>query len=584
MRRPYRARGGTGDAIGRLVAEFKKLGITASGDVAKAFNTLFVQGNLGSFTLGNMSSEGEKLVSSFVRLGYSGPSAVKQMGALAQVARSVTGSAPEATSAVEGFLRAFTDAKKIEKIEKELGVQVRLDDGSYREVSEIAMDLVAAVGGDIVQLSDIFDETGLRVIGGLTSKAGQNLYRQALDVKPTGNEVAGASARLAKTTEAQAQDIRTSFEAKLTKHFTGPLRGAATAIAGFQGELLAATGAGFLLTGAFKAAKGGIGLISAFRGSRGAEAAGGAAEAVGEVELGGDPREKGAQRGQKGRIGPKLDTMRVNTLFAKKMVGGKGKGRGGAVVAGKGDPDSGARAGGRRPGLGAAFGRGREGGRRPGLGAAFGRGREGGRRPGLGAAFGRGREGGQGAVVGAVIGGLGLVESIVSGNTENLAEDVAGLVGAIAGGAIGATAGSVAGPVGAVAGGTVGAMAGDAFAREMFDEFAGIADRFESAVPASGVHPLNARRQALLQGPGPIGGAARVNLEPAPSVGLPVRTRGNFGNVQVKNNIRVSVTSNASDPKQVAMEVADEIERRQGEQRVRLDDNISADEPAEIIY
>ena len=335
--------GGTGDAIGRLVAEFKKLGITASGDVAKAFNNLFVVGNMGSFTLENMSAEGAKLVSSFVRLGYSGLGAVKQIGALSQVAMSVSGTAPEAVSAVEGFLSAFTDAAKLEKIETELGVQVRLDDGSYRDISKIATELVAAVGGDIVELSEVFDATGLRVIGGLTSKTGQELYRQSLDVAPTGNEVTEASARIAQTTEAQAQDLRTSAEALFVKFLTGPLGGVATALTTFKGELVAVAATAVTLGTAFKATKGAMGAISAARASRG----GGAAEAVGDTEFGGDPREQAAGPGRgKGKpgLGARVSRMQVGTLYAKRMVGAAGKARGGGVMGAMGgDSDSGSK-------------------------------------------------------------------------------------------------------------------------------------------------------------------------------------------------------------------------------------------------
>ena len=176
-----------------------------------------------------------------------------------------------------------------------------------------------------------------------------------------------------------------------------------------------------------------------------------------------------------------------------------------------------------------------------------------------------------------MIGGIGLVESIVSGETENLAEDVAGLVGAVVGGALGGAAGSVAGPIGTAVGGTAGAIAGDALARELVDDFGEFADRFESATPASDVHPLAARRQALL--------AAPVNLEPAPvGGGAPPQVKSR-GNMRYQSRVGpIIVQSPSADPKQVAIEVADEIERRQREQRERLDNDVSADGSSEIVY
>ena len=555
--------GGTGEAVGRLVAEFKKLDITTSGGVAKAFNTLFVVGNMGSFTLGDMSAEGEKLVSSFVRLGYSGQGAVKQMGALAQVAKSVSGSAPEAVSAVEGFLSAFTDAAKLEKIESELGVQVRLDDGSFRDVSKIATELIAAVGGDIVQLSEIFDETGLRVVGGLASKKGQELYRQSLDVAPTGNEITEAADRIAQTTEAKAQDIRTSFEAQLVKHFTGPLRGVATTLAEFQGELVAAVGAGFLLTGAFRAVKGAVGLVAATRGAKAVGDAGDAAEAVGDADFDGDPGEGKGKRGGKGKgKGPvaRVNQMRVDTMRVSRMIGGRGDKRGGA---------------GAGVGAGAAAG--------VGAGAGAGAAKAGGagaKLAGVGAAFRGGRGAGGAGVAAGVIGAVGLFEAIRSGaSTEEIATEAGGVAGGIAGAVAGAAVGTAILPVvGTVIGGVIGGVGGDAIGRGVVDAFGGFQDRLESATPASGVHPRVARREELL--------ARQVDLEPAPIAGVAPGAAPR-GNVRYQSRVSIgtiNVSSNASDPKQVAIEVADEVERRQRERGLRIEDGVSADGPSEIIF
>ena len=438
--------GGTGDALGRLAAEFRKLGVTSDEEVGRMMNLLVVQGKSGAFTLGNMASQGERLFSAFAGLGYKGPGAVRQLGAIVQMARQATGSSEQATTATEALLRTLSDAKKLDAIESNLEVRVRRpDDGSYRDLDKILAEIIQAVDGDIVQLSEIFDAEALRVFNALVRGAGQRdehtaegaaalsgleQYRQYLEAQAKGNELTTDTARIAKTIEAKAQAIRTSFEAKLTEYFTGPLQGAATTIAEFQGEIVAAVGAAFLLSGAFKAVKGVMGTIAAARASRVEVDAG----AVSDADFGGDPGEKRPAKGRgkgKSGLGPRVTRMDVGTLYAKRMVGGKGKGRGGGVVVGVGGDSDSDPTGKRRGRLGDAF-RGR------GRGAA-----------------------GLGAAGGAVIGGIGIAQSLLSGDTENIDEDIAGLVGAIVGGALGGVLGSVVLPgVGTAVGGTGGQSPG----------------------------------------------------------------------------------------------------------------------------
>ena len=553
--------GGTGDALGRMAAEFRKLGVVSDEEVGRMLNLLVVQGKSGAFTLGDVATQGERVFSAFAGLGYEGPAAVRQLGAIVQIARQATPSAEQAATAVEGYLRTLSDAKKLGKIENELGVQVRLGDGSFRDPGEILAEIVKAVDGDVTQLSEIFDETARKLLNVFVTDQGRVDYRRFRDIEVRGDELETDAARIANTTEAAAQDVRTSFEAKLTEHFTGPLRDTALSIAEFQGEILAAASAGFILSGAFKAAKGAAGLLSRSRG----KGIGEAVEAAGDADFGGDPREGGPKRKGRGgtKLGPRLGQMHVGTLIAKRMVGGgKGRGIGGAVVAGGGDDA--------------------ESGKKRGRGSRAGMGRG----AGLGSRGGLGRGAGLGASGGAVLGAIGIAESLASGDTENLVEDVAGLVGSVIGGALGAAGGTAVLPgIGTAVGGTAGAVAGDALARELFDEFGGVVDRFQEPGPGLDAETARAYRTRNFAGQHP---EAQVrDLEPAPSVAALLRTRGSLGNARDQSQVRVNIgtiISNASDPKQVAADVADEIERRQRDQRIRIDDGVAADGPSEIIF
>ena len=278
------------------------------------------------------------MFSAFAGLGYVGPGAVAQLGAIVQMARQATGSSEQATTATEALLRTLSDAAKLDKIESELGVQVRRDDGSYRDLDKILTELISAVDGDIVQLSEIFDAEALRVFNALVRKAGVSDeftsgdaaqrsgledYQRYLETEAEGDELTKDAARIANTTEAAAQDIRTSFEAKLTEYFTGPLKGVATTLAEFQGEIVAAAGAGDRAQRGLQGGQGrGVAALWV-----GAKDAGEAAEAVGDAGFDADRGEtggrKGAQKGKSGRLGPKVGRMQVGTLVARRMIGAK---------------------------------------------------------------------------------------------------------------------------------------------------------------------------------------------------------------------------------------------------------------------
>ena len=128
--------GSTGDAMGRLAAELRKVGVVETDEVAASLNLVTAQGKTGAFTIGHMARQGERLFSAFARLGATGPDAVRQLGAIAQVARQATGGPEQAATTIEALIRGLTDAVTLEKI-ADIGVRVRKDDGSYRDLDQI---------------------------------------------------------------------------------------------------------------------------------------------------------------------------------------------------------------------------------------------------------------------------------------------------------------------------------------------------------------------------------------------------------------------------------------------------------------
>ena len=76
----------------------------------------------------------------------------------------------------------------------------------------------------------------------------------------------------------------------------------------------------------------------------------------------------------------------------------------------------------------------------------------------------------------------------------------------------------------------------------------------------------------------------QVDLEPAPVGGRAAPEVKSRGNMRYQSRVTVNVQSSSADPKQVAIEVADEFERMQREQRLRIENDVSADGTAEIFF
>ena len=261
--------GGTGDALGRLSAELRKLGITDPAGVAQALNLITAQGKSGAFTIGNMASQGERLFSAFAKFKYQGQGAVRQLGAISQMARQSTGSSEQAATAVEALLRTLSDAQKIDAIWTEFGVNVQDASGGFRPLDQIVKELIDAAGGDITRLSGIIDAEALRAISGLTTAQGRADYERFLTIEAPADMLGRDAARIAETTGAKIQETKTDVEDWMQDKLTGPLGEVVGALTSFKDELLVGVG---LLAGswyAFKALRGAGRLLARLAGRGG---------------------------------------------------------------------------------------------------------------------------------------------------------------------------------------------------------------------------------------------------------------------------------------------------------------------------
>lgn len=233
--------GGQGSFIGALTAEFRKFGIVAPEAVEAALDTLITQGKAGSFTVGNLASQGERLVSAYAATGRVGPGAVRELGAVIQVIRSGTGSAEQATTAFEAVLRTLQDADKIADLQGK-GIQIFEPDqpGVMRSIADIMTDIIKATGGDLVKISSVFDAEAMRAF---SSAAGEFKNTGAIEslekflaIQGDGSQLVADSATAAESATAAYNSLATAFQRVADQNLAGPIQAAADALNSLEPE------------------------------------------------------------------------------------------------------------------------------------------------------------------------------------------------------------------------------------------------------------------------------------------------------------------------------------------------------------
>lgn len=157
--------------IGAAMASLhEKFDIHSIEEFKQALATLGVQGAKGSFELKDAATQFEKLSAAAQRFGLDkGVRGVAVLGGFTQIARGSTGSAEQATTAVEATMRQLI--KKAPKLAA-MGVNVFDKKGQARDFPTVLAETVAKVGGkNIAQkkigLQNILEEEGIRAVSPL---------------------------------------------------------------------------------------------------------------------------------------------------------------------------------------------------------------------------------------------------------------------------------------------------------------------------------------------------------------------------------------------------------------------------------
>ncbi len=202
MAQAINSTGARGEDIGALVADIRdKFGVGSSDEIVTALDTLILQGKSGSFTLENLSTQGERVTAAYASTGRTGINAVKEMGSLLQIAKMGTGSPEQAATGLESLISDLRSNR--DTISDEFGVdvfdQTALDEGKeiWRPITTILQELLEETDGKSSEFSKVFGNESIRVINALNTAEGTKKLKELSGIKGNGSQLAADSTRVA---------------------------------------------------------------------------------------------------------------------------------------------------------------------------------------------------------------------------------------------------------------------------------------------------------------------------------------------------------------------------------------------------
>ena len=266
------ARGGD---IGAVLSEMQKMGLTRPADVMAALDTLNLQGKAGAFTLNNLAALGPRVFAAYGATGRTGPTAVREMGAVLQTIRQGTGSSEQATTAFEAMLRTLSDPQKLKQL-RQVGIQVfdpqALKEGrrEMRSIVDIMEEIIRKSNGDQVKIGSIFDAEAVRAFNSMISEFKRTGGLESLEkfyaVQGTGAQTNKDAARAAHTAAGGIQSIVTAGQKFADDNLSAPINGATSLL-----EELGPKGASRVVGGTAVGAGTITGLLGLRAGYRGAK-------------------------------------------------------------------------------------------------------------------------------------------------------------------------------------------------------------------------------------------------------------------------------------------------------------------------
>jgi len=223
------ATGAEGPAIGSIAAELQKMGIKDPDEVLKVLDILTVQGKEGAFTLQNLARLGPRVITAYTSTGRTGTKAMLEMGAALQVIRMGTGNAEQAATAWEATIRTLTDPVKVKQLRDLAGIEVfdaeQLEKGKevLRPINELLAEIIQKSKGQKTKLGTIFDAEAMRAfnfVGSEFQRTGKlDTLNKFMQVNADGSVIIGDSTRMAKTSNARIEDVKSTSVDVLDRWF-----------------------------------------------------------------------------------------------------------------------------------------------------------------------------------------------------------------------------------------------------------------------------------------------------------------------------------------------------------------------------
>lgn len=228
--------GAAGSAVGEIFAEYQKTGIVDPRTVRQVTDLLTVQGKQGAFTLQNLAQLGPRIVQAYAANGRQGIGAMRELGAVMQVIRQGSGSAEQAATSFESYMRVFGDAKKV-KLLQSAGIKVfepGSDDKVIRSAADLMKDIVKFTGGKKTLLSQVFEADSMKAFNAVIAEYNRTGSFESLDkflgATADGSTLLNDSARAAGTSAAAVRSLYVAWVQFADGNLTQPIKDLANAV------------------------------------------------------------------------------------------------------------------------------------------------------------------------------------------------------------------------------------------------------------------------------------------------------------------------------------------------------------------
>lgn len=173
-----------GADLGNTMATlFQKFGIEGTGEMTQAIADLTFQGKKGAFELSDMAAYMAEIGATTERFGgLKGSEGVRKVGGLMQIAKSSTGEAAEAKTALQSMFGQLV--AKSDDIKRGAGFSIwkkGKEGHETKDINDVLVGVIKGYKGDQRKMEDTFDKRGVKAISPLiaafeaASKGGKDL-------------------------------------------------------------------------------------------------------------------------------------------------------------------------------------------------------------------------------------------------------------------------------------------------------------------------------------------------------------------------------------------------------------------------